>query len=138
MPAAKNHARVKLGSPRVGVSRAKPDVQQFELSHIEKLPETETLEDARHQNEGLRGRLLQIELALKEGRLVDRAEEDKRTFVLMRTTRDAIRAIPRRIAAEVHAADDVAGVQHILARELDDALRVLCDRLDAQEAAHVQ
>lgn len=136
MAANKSHARTRLGSPRVGVSKSKPAEPM--AGPVEELPAPATLSDAKHQNEVLRGRLLQIDLALKEGRLVDRTTEDKRTFVLLRTIRDAIRAIPRRVAAEVHAADDVPSVQRVLSRELDDALRVLCDRLDAMEAAHVQ
>lgn len=143
MPAAKNHARTKLGSPRVGIPGAKkrsgtrPDEGKSTTPAVD-LPPTETLAEAKRQNEGLRGKLLAIELAVREGRLVDRAEQDRRDFALMRTVRDAIRAIPRRVAAEVHAAEDVPGVQRILARELDDALRTLCDRLDTLERAHAQ
>ena len=76
---------------------------------VAELPKTPQFEDARHQNEGLKGRLLPIELAMKEGRLVDRATQDRRDFVLLRTMRDAIRSIPRRVAAEAHAVGRRAG-----------------------------
>jgi hypothetical protein len=136
MAAPKNHGRTRLGSPRVGIPKSKGSGVLGKPAPA--LPKTNTITAAKHQNEELKGRLLAIDVAVKEGRLVDRMVQDRRDFVLLRTVRDAIRSIPRRIAAEVHAADDVPSVQRILSRELDDALRVLCDRLDALETAHVQ
>ncbi len=137
MPAAKKTATVRVGSPRLGRPRqSKAAAAEVLAGPVAGLPKTGTLGDAKHQNEVLRGRLLQIELAIKGGQLVDRAAQEKKDFELWRTARDAIRQIPRRVAAEVHAAESVSAVQRVLARELDDALRTLCDRLDAMEARH--
>lgn len=137
MAAPKNPSRSpRLGSPRVGVKRA--EASGTAAKPATKLPKTRTLADAKHESEKLKGRLLEIDVAIKEGKLVDREEQDRRDFVMLRAIRDAIRSIPRRIAAEVHAAEDVASAQRVLVRELDDALRTLCARLDALEAAGVR
>lgn len=93
-----------------------------------------SLTEARTQTERLRGRLLAIELAIREGALIPRAEADRERFAAARTLRNRVLGIAPRVAALVVSAETVADAQRILDRELRRCLESIADDLAPREA----
>lgn len=85
--------------------------------------------EARAQNERTRGRLMELELALRRGDLLPRVDVERDAFARGRMLRNRIQGIGPRIAAEVYGAKSLAECQRVLDRELRLALEALADEV---------
>ncbi len=85
--------------------------------------------DAKTRTEKVRAELLELELAEKRGSLVDAERVRQATFEKARISRDAIMAIPARLASQLAAETDAAKVHDLLTVEL----RKVCAELAAGE-----
>lgn len=72
-------------------------------------------------------KLTQLELGVREGRLLDSRELDKVTFNRARRLRDRLLMIPRRIAAQIAAETDRNVIKNILQESFADALEDIAD-----------
>jgi hypothetical protein len=127
MAAPKNRPRTKTGSPRLGIRRGgKGEAAPLQAGG----PEPETLQEARRQTEVIRRRLLDLDLRIRNGELVEKAAQDRHWFAAARVLRDRILAVPPRISAALFACDGVADVQRLLGKELKLALQGVADALD--------
>lgn len=73
---------------------------------------------AKEKTEELRAQLLALELAEKEGRLIDAEQVRRATMNKARIARDAMLSLPTRVAAELAAETDPAKVHDRLTAEI--------------------
>jgi hypothetical protein len=85
----------------------------------------ETLVNAKTRHETIKATLAELELAEKEGRLVDAGKVKAEAFRKGRLVRDSILNIPDRISGELAAITDAHQIHVILSRELRQALEEL-------------
>ena len=83
--------------------------------------------EAERQIKVLQRRLLELDVAEREGQLVDADEMKKAVFERGRRVRDLLLGLPVRIAADLAAEDDPARVSILLERSLVEALGGLAD-----------
>lgn len=83
--------------------------------------------EAERQIAVLRLRLLELDLAEREGQLVEVEAMQKVVFEQGRRVRDLLMGIPVRIAADLAAENDPAGVSILLEKALVEALEGLSD-----------
>lgn len=88
----------------------------------------------KERTEALRAELLQLELAEKQGKLVDAGEVRRATMNKARIARDALLSLPTRIAAELAAESDPGKVHDRLVAEI----RAICAELAAGETDQTQ
>ena len=128
-----------LASPKLpaGLGGTQRPREQLPLAGIE-LPPLEVddgdLTSAKTATEWRRAQLMEIELQVRQGDLLRRAEVDRHAFATARTLRNRILGIAPRIAAEVFAAESVADAQRILDRELRLALEAIAEDLQRANA----
>ncbi len=96
-----------------------------------------SLSDAQRRATLERARSYQLANLEKQGRLIDKACEDRRDFERARTVRDAILGVPDRLAAELAAETDAARLHAKLSEELRKALGALAELLDHDPPADV-
>ena len=83
--------------------------------------------EAERQIKVLQRRLLQLDVAEREGQLVDAGEMTKVVFERGRRVRDLLMGLPVRIAADLAAEDDPARVSILLEQALVESLTGLAD-----------
>ena len=83
--------------------------------------------EAERQIKVLQRRLLQLDVAEREGQLVDADEMKKAVFERGRRVRDLLLGLPVRIAADLAAEGDPARVSILLERSLVEALGGIAD-----------
>lgn len=88
---------------------------------------------AKERTERLRAELLELELAEKNGKLVDAETVRRTTANKARIARDALLSLPSRLAAELAAEADVGKVHDRLMVEI----RRICAEITAGEAGQV-
>jgi hypothetical protein len=115
----------KWSSP--GDERAGLQDQIQEIAHDPRMQRSE----AERQIKVLQRRLLELDLAEREGQLVDAAQIRRVVFERGRRVRDLLMGIPVRIAADLAAEDDPAAVSIVLERALVEALGGLSDALQS-------
>jgi hypothetical protein len=98
-----------------------------QLSSDEEMPRSE----AERQIKVLQRRLLELDLAEREGQLVEVEAQKKAVFERGRRVRDLLMGIPVRIAADLAAENDPAAVSIILERALVEALGGLSDAVQS-------
>lgn len=86
----------------------------------------EILESER-RNKSATARIKEIELLEKQGRLVDKAKQDKTLFQFGIQIRDKVMSIPQRVIDQIRAADTRNEAELILTIELNKALDLLSD-----------
>lgn len=77
---------------------------------------------------GIEARIKQLELEEKRGQLVSIAEVAKAWAHVAQTLRDALLAVPARIAKEMAAENDAAQAEILLEREISRALNALAEK----------
>lgn len=95
-------------------------------------PEDETINeyrDTKISHERLKARKLELEIAAKEGRLLDAEEVRRRITKLVTETKNSILQIPARVSPDLISIDDPILMESRLLRELNEALSNL-SRLD--------
>jgi hypothetical protein len=133
--------RSKMDSPRRTVMDQPPLVKipsadeeraglQDQIQEIAHDPGMQRSE-AERQIKVLQRRLLELDLAEREGQLVDAAQIRRVVFERGRRVRDLLMGIPVRIAADLAAEDDPAAVSIVLERALVEALGGLSDALQS-------
>jgi len=95
--------------------------------HPVTIEDAKAFQTARTVQAGYKAKLTQLEYEMAAGRVVDKAEVKSTVFVAGRTARDALLAIPKRMAALLAAETDRAKVELMLRRELMQALTSLAD-----------
>jgi hypothetical protein len=90
----------------------------------------DSLTSAKMATERRRARLMEIEVQIRRGDLILRADADREHFRAARLLRDRILGLAPRIAAEAHAAQTLAACQRILERELRLALTAIAEEID--------
>lgn len=88
----------------------------------------------KERTEALRAQLLELELAEKQGKLIDADAVRRATTNKARIARDAMLSLPTRIAAELAAETDPGKVHDRLVAEI----RTICAELAAGEAEQTQ
>ena len=106
-----------------------PDEREAIRSRIEELEDDSSISrnEADRRIAVLRARMLQLDLAEREGLLVEVVKERASGFEEARRWRDLLLGIPVRIAADLAAEPDPAAVSIILERALVEALTGLAD-----------
>ena len=87
--------------------------------------ETETYTEAKTRHERLKADLAALDLAEKEGKLVESAAVEREAFRVARLVRDGILNIPDRIAGDLAAETDQFAIHQKLTAELRKALEGL-------------
>jgi hypothetical protein len=85
----------------------------------------ETLTEAKTRHERLKADLAALELAEKEGRLVEAAAVEREAFRVARAVRDSILNIPDRVSGDLAAETDAFAIHQKLTAELRKALEGL-------------
>lgn len=85
----------------------------------------ETYMEAKARHERLKADLAALDLAEKEGRLVEAAAVEREAFRVARLVRDGILNIPDRIAGDLAAEDDQFRIHQLLTGEIRKALEGL-------------
>jgi hypothetical protein len=85
------------------------------------------MRDARARTEELKARQLELDIAEREGRLIDRDEMMVMGTHLITTTRTALLSLGHRLAAKVANKDDIKEIANIIESEVRDVLGNLAD-----------
>lgn len=85
------------------------------------------LEKSRAEREHYRAKIIELELGVREGRLLDATEISRQVFTQARETRDRLQQIPRTLAPDIVAAvvadpGNTATVETLLERAFGEAL----------------
>jgi hypothetical protein len=132
-----NLTRSRADSPRAGKREKDAGVVQLPIAdersglkaQIDALADEQSMprHEAERQIKVLQRRLLELDLAEREGQLVEAQKERAAGFEEARRWRDLLLGIPVRIAADLAAESDPAAVSIILERALVEALTGLAD-----------
>jgi len=117
--------RVVAAKPAGGAAAEREGLRDLmaQLADDAEMPRSE----AERQIKVIQRRLLQLDLAEREGQLVEVEGMKKVVFERGRRVRDLLMGIPVRIAADLAAEDDPAAVSILLERALVEALEGLND-----------
>jgi len=112
-----------------GDASGDPDERDAIRQRIEELESDETISrsEADRRISVFRARMLQLDVAEREGQLADAKKEEATGFELARRWRDLLLGITPRIAADLAAERDPAVVSIILEKELVQCLTGLAD-----------
>jgi len=110
------------GRPKKGAA-ATPSM--FDPDSVKAQAVRTTLATTRTEQVALDVELKRLELAQRQGALVDRREVQREAFRLARAVRDRLQAIPDRIAANLAALEKPGQVHQALAEEIARALETL-------------
>lgn len=126
--------RSKADSPRTAARASHPPASAAEdreglKDQIAEIADDRSMSrvEAERQIKVLQRRLLQLDVAEREGQLVDAEETKKTVFERGRRVRDLLMGIPVRIAADLAAEENPAAVSILLERSLVEAMGGLAD-----------
>ena len=88
-------------------------------------PKRPPLMAAHTAHKALQARLLELQIAEKEGKLVERAEVSASVMTASRMLRDALLGLPARMAGEIAGLSDVGEIKATLDRRIRDELAAL-------------